>query len=60
MADHPAPALLLSVQQTDVLTTWSRSRALPPADQILASAEPKAIAGPVHSWRGLRSRCASG
>lgn len=29
MANHPAPALLLSDEQTDVLTTWSRTRALP-------------------------------
>jgi DNA-binding CsgD family transcriptional regulator len=28
MANRPAPALLLSDQQVDVLTTWSRSRAL--------------------------------
>ena len=29
MANHPAPALLLTEGQADVLTTWSRSRALP-------------------------------
>jgi Winged helix-turn helix len=29
MANHPAPALTLSDDQSEVLTTWSRSRALP-------------------------------
>jgi transposase len=29
MANHAAPALLLGADQTDVLSTWSRSRALP-------------------------------
>lgn len=29
MANHPVPALILSDDQHDVLTTWSRSRALP-------------------------------
>lgn len=57
MANHPAPPLVLPDSQRDVLTTWSRSRALPQRQVLSARIVLLAAEGVPNSSIAARLGC---